>query len=466
MQKRMKLHSVALLIALIAGMQSLSSFGGFTNLVQNGDFQSGTAGWNGLVAIVGNPNAPNGIFGLGGDIYQTINTTPGRTYIISFYAAADLFFGSSLTLDLDFNGQTTAMIITPPYAYNNRTNRYDQMVWEQYSYAFMASSNVTRLEFNDRNTYDFGLAGVSMTQGPVATTTMLTNLTAGPFFPGQSLAVSYLVSPVASGAGTPTGTVTLTNELSAESGSAPAGTVTMMQTNTGTYHFGATYSGDTNFLPSSSSPVLTRTVLSMTDPAAWSPGLVVSSGTRFRQTSLMQQMLTLSNITSQTLAAVRVTVHLSAADLAAHIIVYNASGTNSAGEPYLQYNYPLPPGGNVTFTAEYYSTDRVTVPHPTFTVELVTPELLVAPPGAIQALLRPPVVLPLDNALLLDFLTVSGATYYILYKDDLSSTNWQVAQPPVAGTGYDMQWVDDGPPKTASPPGSVSQRYYQVLKAD
>ena len=160
------------------------------------------------------------------------------------------------------------------------------------------------------------------------------------------------------------------------------------------------------------------------------------------------------------------TIHFSAAERAKNIIVYNASGTNSAGEPYFQYNDPVPPGGAVTFTAEDYSPDRVTVPDPTFTVELVAPETLVAPPGTPQALLRPPVILAPDNALLLDFATQAGAIYYILYKDDLAGTNWNVAQPPVKGTGYGVQWVDDGPPKTASPPRAAPQRYYEVLKAN
>jgi hypothetical protein len=213
---------------------------------------------------------------------------------------------------------------------------------------------------------------------------------------------------------------------------------------------------------------VTRTVLSMTDPTVWFAGSVISNGTRFLQTSLMQQLLTLTNVTSQTLAAVRVTIHLSVADLAAHIIVYNASGTNAAGDPYLQYNYPVLPGSPLTFTAEYYSPNRVSVPHPTFTVELVSPVILVAPPGTVQPVARPPVVLAPDHAFLIDFQSVKGATYYILYTDsvNLRSAAWNVAQPPIIGTGYDVQWVDDGPPKTKSPPGSVPQRMYEVLKAN
>jgi alpha-tubulin suppressor-like RCC1 family protein len=341
-----------------------------------------------------------------------------------------------LTVNLTYNGSSTAP-----------TNAG--------SYTVIANVSVPGYQGSATNT---------LVVGKAATITTLTNVTADFLSPVQSLTATYVVSPLPPGGGTPTGMVTLTNELSAVSGPAPAGTVTMVLTNVGTFHFAATYSGDANFLPSSSSPSVSRTVLSLTNPAAWSAGSMISKGTRFLQTSLMQQLLALTNVTSQTLAAVRVTIHLSAFEKSKNIIVYNASGTNGAGEPYLQYNYPLPPGDHVTFTAEYYSPDRVTVPNPTFTVELVTPETLVVPPGTPQALLRPPVVLAPDNAFLIDFLTVKGATYFILYSKDM--VNWSVAQPAVAGTGYDVQWVDDGPPKTESPPGNVPHRFYQVLKAN
>jgi len=103
---------------------------------------------------------------MGGDIYQNVTTSPGQSYDITFSAAADLFLGPSLTLDFVLNGQTDATIITPPYTNNNRINRYDQMVWDQYTYTFTASSATTRVEFIDMNTSDFGLDAVSMAQVP------------------------------------------------------------------------------------------------------------------------------------------------------------------------------------------------------------------------------------------------------------------------------------------------------------
>ena len=159
----------------------------------------------------------------------------------------------------------------------------------------------------------------------------------------------------------------------------------------------------------------------------------------------------------------RVTVQLSPADLTAHIIVYNASGTNGSGQSYLQHNYPVPPGGTLTLAVEFYSPNRVSIPHPTYTVTLVTPVQLVAPAGTPQNILRQPVVLA-DGSFLIDFLTVKGASYFVLYSTNMM--DWNVAQPSVTGTGYDMQWVDDGPPKTMSAPSSVPSRYYKLIKAN
>ena len=136
------------------------------NIVQNGNFKSLFADWSGLGAIINNPNAPNGVFGSGGDIYQDLFTSPGQQYSLTFSVAADLYFGPSLNLELSLNNQELTSFSTPPYTYNNQINRSDQMRWEQHSYSFTASSNITRLEFIDLNTYDFGLAAVSVVPVP------------------------------------------------------------------------------------------------------------------------------------------------------------------------------------------------------------------------------------------------------------------------------------------------------------
>jgi hypothetical protein len=144
------------------------------NIVQNGTFEGyNFSYWSSLKAIDGNANAPNGIYAQGGDVYQDLPTIPGQLYTLDFYAAADLYFGPSLTLEVALNSQSLASIITPPYTYNPGINRSDQMGWADYVYSFVGSANTMRLEFIDQNTYDFGLAAVSVVAVPEPATTVL-----------------------------------------------------------------------------------------------------------------------------------------------------------------------------------------------------------------------------------------------------------------------------------------------------
>ena len=140
------------------------------NIVQNGTFANWNFDhWAGLNAIGGNPNAPNGMIAFGGDIYQDLVTTPGQQYLLDFYAAADLYFAPTLSLNVNVNSQTVLSFSTPPYVYNSQINRSDQMRWAEYSASFTAASGSTRLEFVDLNTYDFGLSAVSIVAIPEPT---------------------------------------------------------------------------------------------------------------------------------------------------------------------------------------------------------------------------------------------------------------------------------------------------------
>jgi hypothetical protein len=141
------------------------------NIVQNGNFQSYFANWSGNVpAILGNwPTVPNDYAALANDFYQVLPTITGQQYSLSFYAAADLYFGPSVNINVALNSATLASFATPPYVYNPQVNRYEQMHWQQLTYSFFASSSTTRLEFIDMNTYDFGFAAVSVVPVPEPT---------------------------------------------------------------------------------------------------------------------------------------------------------------------------------------------------------------------------------------------------------------------------------------------------------
>jgi len=176
----------------------------------------------------------------------------------------------------------------------------------------------------------------------------------------------------------------------------------------------------------------------------------------FRQTGLMQQRVRVYNTTAFPFAATRIVVN----GLSSGATVYNISGHNAEGLPYIQYNQPVAPGGFIDLTIEYFVPLR-TVPSVTFTSEVVEPAVVPTPVGTVQAVTRS---LRLeDGSYLVDFRTLSNRTYYVQYSADLQ--NWKTARPAVIGTGSGVQWVDNGPPKTDSWPGSQPSRFYRVLLA-
>jgi len=160
------------------------------NIVQNGTFQTYGVGWVGnMQAYVHNPNAPNGVFGLITDIYQNIPTTTGQQYFLDFYAAADVLFGSTVAFSVVLSHQTLNTYTTSPFTPPGGT-RYDQMQWDEFTSSFTASASTTRLEFSDLNTYDFGLAAVSVVPIPEPKSTLFILVAAivlacGPRWRGQ-----------------------------------------------------------------------------------------------------------------------------------------------------------------------------------------------------------------------------------------------------------------------------------------
>jgi VCBS repeat-containing protein len=177
------------------------------------------------------------------------------------------------------------------------------------------------------------------------------------------------------------------------------------------------------------------------------------------QTGLFEQNVTVTNIGATTVAAVR----LSVVGLRTNVALYNATGTN-AGLPYVQYNSPLNPGQNVKFVLEYYVPDRRPLTN-TFIVE----EVLPAATGTNSAVCVPidkefmDLRIPGGTRFVIEFTSIPGRTYTILYSGNL--TTWNAATPAITANATKTQWYDDGPPKTDSPPLSVTNRFYRVLVA-
>jgi hypothetical protein len=64
----------------------------------------------------------------------------------------------------------------------------------------------------------------------------------------------------------------------------------------------------------------------------------------------------------------------------------------------------------------------------------------------------------------IEFTAEAGKRYLVQYRDNITSAAWQSAFPAVTAGANRVQWFDDGPPKTESPPGAVGNRFYRVIE--
>jgi uncharacterized repeat protein (TIGR01451 family) len=176
------------------------------------------------------------------------------------------------------------------------------------------------------------------------------------------------------------------------------------------------------------------------------------------QTGLFQQSVTVTNSGGTSVAGLRVTV----LGLPANVFLHNATGTN-AGRPFVQYNVPLNPGASVTFLMEFLSVARTNFTD-SFLVEAVLPTPTPGTNGTSVVITR--VFAETygggQPSTVLEFTSIPGRVYTIIYSDISPSGPWKVATPTVTANANSYQWIDDGPPKTEIRPTS---RYYQVILA-
>jgi uncharacterized repeat protein (TIGR01451 family) len=201
--------------------------------------------------------------------------------------------------------------------------------------------------------------------------------------------------------------------------------------------------------------VITNTIIPI------GPNLFIVGTSAFNpQTGLYEENVTVTNAGAASVHALRLYV----TGLRSGVTIYNATGTNNIG-PYVEYdppfNSPLLSGNSVTFLLEFFVADR----HP-FTNSLTAVAIL-APPAANVAGSSVPVSQFQDQRnssnprFLIQFGSIPGRTYTILYSDDLIT--WNVAVPSIVASANITQWYDDGPPETLSKPASVGSRFYQVI---
>jgi VCBS repeat-containing protein len=187
------------------------------------------------------------------------------------------------------------------------------------------------------------------------------------------------------------------------------------------------------------------------------PPIVTVAGIHLNpRTSLYEQTIRVLNPTYNAYPAVRVFV----GNLAPEVRLFNISGVLN-GVPYVQSNFPVPPGGHVDIIVQYYSTGGV-LPNPALHAEIVPVEEgggAVAVGGAAQPIRTGKMLA--NGTFQLEFGTQSNRVYAVQYSSDLKT--WNTTPNAVAGNGSWYVWIDNGQPNTPSPPKDAKVRFYRVL---
>jgi uncharacterized repeat protein (TIGR01451 family) len=179
------------------------------------------------------------------------------------------------------------------------------------------------------------------------------------------------------------------------------------------------------------------------------------------QTGLFEETVSVTNTGSITVLGFRLNI----GGLRSGVSLWNANGTNN-GVPYINYNFPLDPSNSTSVVLEFYDPTRLPFTN-TVSIEVITPANLnyTGTNGSVAVTsVFLDTRLTNDTRFVIEFASVPGKTYAVIYNDSLTGTNWLVATPSVKANANVTQWYDDGPPKTVSKPSSVSTRFYRVIQ--
>jgi hypothetical protein len=171
------------------------------------------------------------------------------------------------------------------------------------------------------------------------------------------------------------------------------------------------------------------------------------------QSSLFEQKVRVTNPTTFTLSAVKVSIR----GLRQGVQVFNASG-DVDGVPFVQFDQELGAGQSADLTIEYYVKDRQT-----FEAQLCAKPVLKSTPSQPEGA---PVKIDraqwlADGSFMIEFSALPGQLYYIQYCDDMRT--WKTATPGGTSSANRIQWIDNGQPKTECFPTKQLNRFYRVI---
>jgi hypothetical protein len=173
------------------------------------------------------------------------------------------------------------------------------------------------------------------------------------------------------------------------------------------------------------------------------------------ETSLYEQRVRILNTTPLELPRTRVIVPA----LPAGVSLYTAHGTSGSGEVYIESPGRMAPNAESVFVLEFFSDNVIAFAQPAYTPAFGQK---VGSSSGLGTVVQVGRVISASDRTYVEFPTETGRIYWIQYRD-ASNLPWQTSPIAIVGTGYTIQWLDDGWPKTN--PAPTSGRAYQLLMA-
>jgi len=142
------------------------------------------------------------------------------------------------------------------------------------------------------------------------------------------------------------------------------------------------------------------------------------------------------------------------------VTLYSRSSNTADGRAVIEDDRPMKPGEVRTLVVEYFAPNVQRFAEPALTLEINSAAAQRSPLGALAAVDR--VLTGAGNRTYVEFTTASDRTYWVQYRDGASGV-WQTSPTPVSGTGVVIHWLDEGMPKTMTPP--TAAREYRLVVA-
>ena len=177
-------------------------------------------------------------------------------------------------------------------------------------------------------------------------------------------------------------------------------------------------------------------------------------------TGYYEQRVRITNTTGSTIDAVRVAI----SNLPAGVTVMNAAGTLVDGRAYVMFNQTLGVNEVAVLTIEYKVPTVAQMPvAAAFEVDVTGVQAQPSVAGGTQLLTGVQTQRLVDNRYVVTLLqSLAGRTYLVQYSDNGGLT-WTTVLSPVTGTGANLNWLDQGPPKSYPDPNTVTLRSYRIF---